>query len=342
MNALNPVLKIRDQVLDGLVDHDVAPPRREREPFVADLLGSVGLPAEVADRFPHQLSGGMKQRACIAIAIAMKPRLIIADEPTSALDVITQRQVMDTLCRVQETIGCGLVLIGHDMGLMAQVANRMIVMQDGRIVEDAPVRSLFRRPQHAYSRMLIESVPSLGAPPPAAAAPPLEAAEAAQGEPLLELDGVGKEFGGGLFRRTRTIALEPCSFRLDGARPSIVAVVGQSGSGKTTLARMILGFERPTHGRVLYRGTSIADLRGAEALRYRREVQAIFQDPTGPSTRSTRSTTCWGSRSRCSASPAGATRFGSGSPRAAWPSASIRRRSSAASPTSCRVGSASG
>ena len=103
----------------------------------------------------------MKQRACIAIAISLKPQLIIADEPTSALDVITQRQVMDTLCSVQERIGCGLILIGHDMGLMAQVADRMIVMQDGLIAEIAPVRELFRNPRHSYSRMLIESVPSL-------------------------------------------------------------------------------------------------------------------------------------------------------------------------------------
>ena len=111
----------------------------------------------------------MKQRACIAIAIALKPSLIIADEPTSALDVITQRLVMKTLCSVQERIGCGLILIGHDMGLMAQVADRMIVMQDGRIAEDAPVGELFRAPQHPYSRMLIDSVPSLGERGPAAA-----------------------------------------------------------------------------------------------------------------------------------------------------------------------------
>ena len=116
---------------------------KQRAALVEHVLTSVGLPAGVADLFPHQLSGGMKQRACIAIAIAMKPRLIIADEPTSALDVVTQRQVMKTLCSVQEQMGCGLIMIGHDMGLMAQVVDRIIVMQDGFIVEDAPVRDLF-------------------------------------------------------------------------------------------------------------------------------------------------------------------------------------------------------
>ena len=161
MNALNPVLRIGEQILDGIVDHDIALNAAQQRALVAEALASVGLPEERRRGYPHQLSGGMKQRACIAIAISLKPQLIIADEPTSALDVITQRQVMDTLCSVQQRMGCGLILIGHDMGLMAQVADRMIVMQDGLIAEIAPVRDLFRSPRHSYSRMLIESVPSL-------------------------------------------------------------------------------------------------------------------------------------------------------------------------------------
>ena len=238
MNALNPVLRIGEQILDGVIDHDVALAKDQQRALVAEVLASVGLPEAVAQRYPHQLSGGMKQRACIAIAIALKPSLIIADEPTSALDVITQRMVMKTLCSVQERIGCGLILIGHDMGLMAQVADRMIVMQDGRIVEDAPVRDLFRAPQHPYSRMLIESVPSLGDRSPAA---PHQSTDAPSNtQPLLAFDRVSKTFGGGLFSGPAKTALAPCSFRLDGDEPRIVAIVGQSGSGKTTLARMIL------------------------------------------------------------------------------------------------------
>ena len=278
MNSLNPVLRIGEQILDGVADHGIALPRAERAALVAKMLTSVGLPSTIADLYPHELSGGMKQRACIAIAIALDPRLVIADEPTSALDVITQRQVMKTLCSVQEKIGCGLILIGHDMGLMAQVADRIIVMREGRIVENASVRDMFRRPQHAYSRLLIESVPTLGRR--AAAAGPA-AAPGAVAEPLLAFDAVAKTFGGGLFGRARKTALQPCSFRLEGERPQIIAVVGQSGSGKTTLARMILGLERPTTGEVLYRGASIAKLSSEAARRYRREVQAIFQDPYG-------------------------------------------------------------
>ena len=252
MNALNPVLRVREQILDGVLDHGMALSSKQQAALVEGVLASVDLPAAVADRFPHQLSGGMKQRACIAIAIAMKPRLIIADEPTSALDVVTQRQVMKTLCGVQEQMGCGLVMIGHDMGLMAQVADRIIVMHDGIIVEDAPVRDFFRRPKHAYSRMLIESVPTLGNRTRAAVR---YGWSSGSDEPLLAFQNVTKTFGGGMFAGPPKIALQPCSFRLAGDRPKIIAVVGQSGSGKTTMARMILGLEKPSSGQVRYRNT---------------------------------------------------------------------------------------
>ncbi|CAH1687882.1 Peptide/nickel transport system ATP-binding protein [Hyphomicrobiales bacterium] len=280
MNALNPVLRIREQILDGVTDHGGPLTRTAQDALVVEVLTSVGLPEAVAMRYPHQLSGGMKQRACIAIAIALKPSLIIADEPTSALDVITQRQVMRTLTQVQERMGCGLILIGHDMGLMAQVADRMIVMQDGFIVEDAAVRSLFRQPRHSYSRMLIDSVPTLGA----RRAPDISVADPSASQattPLLAFEGVSKTFGGGLFAGPPKTALAPCSFRLESDAPRIVAVVGQSGSGKTTMARLVLGFETPSTGAVLYRGHDLAQLSGDPARRYRREVQAIFQDPYG-------------------------------------------------------------
>jgi peptide/nickel transport system ATP-binding protein len=279
MNALNPVLRIGEQIVDGILDHGIALSAKQQQDLMEEVLTSVGLPGSVAKLYPHQLSGGMKQRACIAIAIAMKPRLIIADEPTSALDVVTQRQVMRTLCSVQEQMGCGLIMIGHDMGLMAQVVDRVIVMQDGIIVEDAPVRDLFRRPKHPYSRMLIESVPSLGNRTERGS--PLRLVNDGPNEPLLTFRDVSKTFGGGLFTGRDKTALQPCSFQLAGNRPQIISVVGQSGSGKTTMARIILGLERPSSGQVLYRGTPLEALSGEEARRYRREVQAIFQDPYG-------------------------------------------------------------
>jgi peptide/nickel transport system ATP-binding protein len=161
MNSLNPVIRIRAQIVDGLRSHGVQLSRREFDDRVSELLEQVGLGREVADMFPHQLSGGMKQRVCIAIAISLRPKVIIADEPTSALDVVVQHQVMETLRRVQEELGASVILIGHDMGLMAQFANRMGVMYAGRLVEEASVQDLFAKPQHPYSQLLMASLPSL-------------------------------------------------------------------------------------------------------------------------------------------------------------------------------------
>jgi oligopeptide/dipeptide ABC transporter ATP-binding protein len=161
MNSLNPVLRIRDQIADALRDHGVEATARQLGDRLRDLLPRVGLDPEVAGMFPHQLSGGMKQRACIAIAVSLAPRVIVADEPTSALDVVVQRQVMDTLARAQTELGAAVILVGHDMGLMAQFADRLGIMYAGRLVEISPVRDVFTAPLHPYTRMLIASLPSL-------------------------------------------------------------------------------------------------------------------------------------------------------------------------------------
>ena len=160
MNSLNPVVRVRAQFLDALRDHGVRLSRKEQRTRVDELLDSVGLPARVAHMYPHELSGGMKQRVVIAIAISLRPQLIIADEPTSALDVIVQKQVIETLCRVQERLGAGVLMVGHDMGLMAQTVHRLGVMYDGKLVETGTVQDIFHRPQHAYTQMLIASLPS--------------------------------------------------------------------------------------------------------------------------------------------------------------------------------------
>ena len=161
MNSLNPVVRVREQIVDAMRDHDEHLSRREANARVASLLDQVGLRPEVADRFPHELSGGMKQRVCIAIAICLRPKVILADEPTSALDVVVQRQVMETLRRVQEELGASVLLVGHDMGLMAQFVNRLGVMYAGRLVDVSPVREMFAAPLHPYTRLLIASLPSL-------------------------------------------------------------------------------------------------------------------------------------------------------------------------------------
>jgi peptide/nickel transport system ATP-binding protein len=161
MNSLNPVLRVREQIADALRDHDERLTRPETDARVRELLEHVGLPARVADRYPHELSGGMKQRVVIAIAISLRPKIIIADEPTSALDVVVQRQVIETLRRVQEELGASIILVGHDMGLMAQVVDRLGVMYAGTLAEVSDVRAIFREPLHPYSQLLIASLPTL-------------------------------------------------------------------------------------------------------------------------------------------------------------------------------------
>jgi len=161
MNSLNPVKRVREQVAFGLRDHDIDRDGAAFDRFLAELLERVGLRPSVARMFPHELSGGMKQRVCIAIAISLNPRVIIADEPTSALDVVVQWQVIDTLRRVQKELGAATIQIGHDMGLMAQSVDRLGVMYAGALVEIAPIRDIFRNPMHPYTQLLIGSLPSL-------------------------------------------------------------------------------------------------------------------------------------------------------------------------------------
>lgn len=161
MNSLNPVMRIRDQILDAWKDHGETISRADADTRIHDLLRWVGLRPEVARMYPHELSGGMKQRAVIAIAISLRPKVIIADEPTSALDVVVQRQIMQTLRRIQRDLGAAVILIGHDMGLMAQFVDRLGVMYAGKLVEVSPVRETFRDPLHPYTQLLIASLPSL-------------------------------------------------------------------------------------------------------------------------------------------------------------------------------------
>ncbi len=161
MNSLNPVLRIGQQIADAYADHGVAPPRAAMARQIGELLQTVGLPEEVAHKYPHELSGGMKQRACIAIAICLRPKVIIADEPTSALDVVVQLQVMETLGRVQQELGAAIILVGHDMGLMAQFVDRLGIMYAGRMVEVAPIARMITAPRHPYTQALIAALPSL-------------------------------------------------------------------------------------------------------------------------------------------------------------------------------------
>jgi peptide/nickel transport system ATP-binding protein len=163
MNSLNPVMRIGDQILDGIRMHKNGKLERNLPGRLPDLLATVGLLPHVLKMYPHELSGGMKQRVCIAIAISLQPKVIIADEPTSALDVVVQRQIMQTLSNVQRRLGASILLVGHDMGLMAKFVDRVGVMYGGKLVEVGNVRDIFRDPKHPYTQLLISSLPSLDA-----------------------------------------------------------------------------------------------------------------------------------------------------------------------------------
>ncbi|MEM9523257.1 MAG: ATP-binding cassette domain-containing protein, partial [Pseudomonadota bacterium] len=263
-----------NQIWDGFVADEGHVNEDDLRRRSDEVLASVGLPTSVGRLYPNELSGGMKQRVCIALGVCLTPELIIADEPTSALDVVTQRHVMQTLTEVQARIGSGLILIGHDMGLMAQSVDELAVLKNGEMVEHGPTRQIIETPQHPYTKELISSVPLvggesfLGPAVVAAASGPRRAGEA----PLLEFQDVSKVYDA-------VTALHPMSFRLEGDVPQIISVVGQSGSGKSTLASLILGFNPPSAGRVLFEGRDLSKLSASGLLGFRKNVQAVFQDP---------------------------------------------------------------
>jgi peptide/nickel transport system ATP-binding protein len=161
MNSLNPIMRISDAIKEAIETHEGKQNRRQIKERILNLFGLVGLPSRIYDMYPHELSGGMKQRVCIAMAIVLNPSLIIADEPTSALDVVVQRVVGQTLLDVKERLGVSMILIGHDMGLQAQLVDRLAVMYAGHMVEISPVSTIFREPLHPYTQLLIESIPSI-------------------------------------------------------------------------------------------------------------------------------------------------------------------------------------
>ncbi|MEM0946962.1 MAG: ABC transporter ATP-binding protein [Pseudomonadota bacterium] len=273
MNSLNPIMRIENQLWDGITAHEGATDLETLKQRSNTALESVGLPARVGRLYPHELSGGMKQRVCIALGVILTPDLIIADEPTSALDVVTQRHVMQTLKDVQDRIGAGLILIGHDMGLMAQSVDELAVLKNGELVEHGDVRQIIEAPNHPYTRELISSVPLVGGASfldDEVGAPPINRGK--PGVPLLEFRGVSKSYGA-------VTALQPMSFRLDGEVPKIISIVGQSGSGKSTMGSLMLGFNPPSTGQVLFEGQDISRMNAVEGLEFRKQVQAVFQDP---------------------------------------------------------------
>ncbi len=306
MTSLNPVSRIGDQIAEAIILHQDMNKRAARRQAL-EMLKLVRLPEpeRQLDQYPHQLSGGMRQRAMIAMALSCRPALLIADEPTTALDVTIQAQILDLIKLLQQEIGMSVLFITHDMGVVAEVADRVVVMLAGRTVEDGPVEDIFSNPQHPYTRALLDAVPRLGsmkgqsrpvkfpnvdvartegqAVASSAGGPSVEVPDTVRADqpPILAVRGLTTRFelGGGLFGRPRAKihAVENVSFELRAGET--LALVGESGCGKSTTGRSILKLVEPTRGSIRFKGEEISHRARDSMGALRRHMQMIFQDP---------------------------------------------------------------
>ena len=298
MTSLNPVFTVGDQIIEAIMLHQQLSRGAARKAARA-LLEKVRLPDAEAllDRYPHQLSGGMRQRVMIAMALSCQPRLLIADEPTTALDVTIQAQILNTVRALQRDLGTAVIFITHDMGVVAEMADDVVVMLRGRKVEQGTVEEIFRAPKHPYTRALLAAVPRLGSLtgrdlPLRTPQTVLEDGElrevgetrdqdtARYDEPVLRVEKLTTRFdvGHNLFGRvTRVHAVEEVSF--DVYPGETLALVGESGSGKSTIGKTLQQLIAPTGGAVRYNGKDIFSMDSAGRQRLRQEIQYIFQDP---------------------------------------------------------------
>jgi peptide/nickel transport system ATP-binding protein len=271
MTALNPVLRVGEQIEEVLAMHtDMS--GSEAKARVLDIMDQVHLPdvERIYRAFPHQLSGGQRQRIMIAMALVLDPDLLIADEPTTALDVTTQLQILKLIAEMQERHGTAVLFITHDMGVVAEIADTVSVMQKGRIVERAPIRQLLTDPGDPYTRKLLTAVPSLA---------PRARRDSAGLKPVLDVQGLDMTYGGtGIFRKSKAVhAVQDARFTIAPGRT--LGIVGESGSGKSTVARCIMRLIDPTAGQITVSGKEISTL-GRRALQpHRKSLQIVFQDP---------------------------------------------------------------
>ena len=295
MSNLNPVWRIGTQIDEALVANGFQGSKAERTARVAELLGEAGLPdaARRARQFPHEFSGGMRQRALIAIGLASRPKLLIADEPTSALDVTVQKKILDHLEGLTAELGTAVLFITHDLGLAAERAEHLIVMYKGKIVESGPAVQILKDPQHEYTKRLVASAPSL------ASRRIQSAHERGAGGRGPARRARGR--GGAVGAHDVVVAKDLTKvFRIRGSRPGAhtdftavdsvdfalpkghtLALVGESGSGKSTAANMVLGLLEPTSGTVMFDGKDVAKMSAKEQFALRRRVQPVFQNPYG-------------------------------------------------------------
>ncbi|WP_020667210.1 dipeptide ABC transporter ATP-binding protein [Amycolatopsis nigrescens] len=270
-SALNPVFTVGGQVAEAVRAHRGGPAARARRRAV-ELLRLVGLP-EPERRFhayPHELSGGQAQRVVIAMAVANDPALLIADEPTSALDVTAQAEILELLRALRDRLGLAVLLITHDMGVVADIADRVVVMHEGRVVEQGDAEAVFASPRAEHTKRLLGSVASLGSSPRRPERPETEE------EPVLSVAGLSVTYRGRLRSRAAR-AVHEVSLRVDAGE--VLGLAGESGSGKSTVAAAITGLLRPEAGAVRVAGAEVAALRGAERKNLLGRIGTVFQDP---------------------------------------------------------------
>ena len=300
MSNLNPLWRVGSQIKEALVANGVAT-GSAADKRVVELLEEAGLPdaERRAHQYPHEFSGGMRQRALIAMALAARPKLLIADEPTSALDVTVQKQILDHLDKLTDDLGVAVMLITHDLGLAAERADHLVVMYRGRVVESGPARSILQNPEHPYTKRLVAKAPSLASRRLSSARAEIRekavqtaaqiAEEVAQSEvefgqgksDVVAVEDLTKVFslrGSKPWQKVDFTAVDDVSFKLK--RGTTMAIVGESGSGKSTVARMVLDLLPPTSGKVVFDGHDIRELKSKkERLRLRRQMQPVFQNP---------------------------------------------------------------
>ncbi|AHG48552.1 ABC transporter ATP-binding protein (plasmid) [Rhizobium leguminosarum bv. trifolii CB782] len=277
---LDPVMRIGDQIAEGIRYHQGFGAREARA-AATEILAQVGFPdpKRQYDSYPHEFSGGMRQRAMIGVALSCNPKILIADEPTTALDVTIQAQILRLLIDIRDQRGLSIILITHDLGIVAQTCDRIAVLRGGKLIEEGPKRAILARPQHPYTINLINSHPSL---PGGIAAPPLEIAELSRrARPLLEIDDLHVRFraGGSLLKGGAKTVSAVAGVSLQIMPGEIVGIVGESGSGKSTLARAVLGLTPLSSGHVTFDGIDLALQKSAGLAKLRRETAMVFQDP---------------------------------------------------------------
>ena len=280
LNALNPVLTIREQIFD-VIDLHTTHNNHQANERIDELLNLVDIDTSRLNSYPHQLSGGMKQRIVLAIALALMPPLIIMDEPTTALDVIVEREIIAKILELRKEFGFTILFITHDLNLLLEFADRVAIMKDGQILEVDDSKMILNGGNHDYTQKLIQSLPSASGPRKPGLLPRPKKISFDKTTPILEVKNLQKSFfDSGFFNQNKLDVVNNVSFKI--YRGEIIGLVGESGSGKSTIAKLITRLIRPSKGEIILDGANkkVSEARKVP-LEYRKQVQMVFQDPFG-------------------------------------------------------------